>query len=353
LTPIPFFSYKYSQKLRKGVGMTNIILCKIDRTSTSIVILSLLSGCTHHSQINKRNITVTLIPKENKTNRVPQQIKFPPITVWIHGTHLIRRPIFYSIFNGKATLKQAYFFDSDQSFYTTAKTIAMSSPKKFPLDTFYIFGWSGKLRAQEREDAAKQLYQDLQSIIAIYLQQYQIYPVIQLITHSHGGNVALNLAKVKDPTDTQFSIASLVLLACPVQTQTMDYICNSIFKQVYVLYSGIDMLQVLAPEIIYQNNKEQKQTIRSYKIPPFSSRRFPLQSHIIQAKIKINKHALLHTKFTSPKFLTILPLILTELDQWDYTEKQANILQNKEKLLCIYQNKIAPRKCKHYVGTLI
>jgi len=320
--------------------MTNIILYRIDRAS--IVILLLLSGCTHHSQINKKNITITLIPKKNKPNKEPQQTKFPPITVWIHGTNLIRRPIFYSIFNGKATLKQAYSFDSDQSFYTIAKSIAVSNSEKFPLDTFYIFGWSGRLRAQEREDAAKQLYQDLQSIIAIYLQKYHTYPIIQLINHSHGGNVALNLAKVKDPIDTQFSIASLVLLACPVQIQTMDYICNPIFKQVYVLYSGIDMLQVLAPEIVYQNNTKQK--IRSYKIPTFSSRRFPLKPHIIQAKVKINKHALLHTKFTKPKFLTMLPLILTELDQWDYAEKQTNIPQNKEKLLCIYQNKVTPIK---------
>jgi len=318
--------------------MTNIILYRINHTS--IVILLLLSGCTHHSQINKKNITITLIPKKSNPIPKPSQIKPPPITVWIHGTRLIRRPIFYSVFNGKATLKQACFFDPDQSFYTIAKAIATSSPKKFPLDTFYIFGWSGKLRAQEREEAAKQLYQGLQSIIAIYLKRYQTYPVIQLVAHSHGGNVALNLAKVKDPTDTQFSIASLILLACPVQIQTMDYIRNPIFKQAYILYSGIDMLQVLAPEIVYQNNKKEK--IRSYKIPPFSSRRFPLQPHIIQAKIKINKRALLHTKFTSPKFLTILPLILTELDQWDYTEKQANIPQNKEKLLCIYQNKITP-----------
>ncbi len=315
--------------------MTNIILYRIDHTS--IVILLLLSGCTHHSQISKKNITITLVSKENKTTQLPPQIKSPPITIWIHGTHFIRRPIFYSMFNGKAALKKACFFDSNQSFYTIAKTIAASSPKKFPLDTFYIFGWSGRLRAQEREDAAKKLYQDLQSIITMYLQQYQTYPVIQLITHSHGGNVALNLAKVKDPTDTQFSIASLILLACPVQIHTMDYIRDPMFKQVYVLYSGIDMLQVLAPEIIYQDNKKEK--TRSYKIPPFSSRRFPLQPHIIQAKIKINKHALLHTKFTKPKFLTMLPLILTELDQWDYAEKQTNILQNKEKLLCIYQNK--------------
>jgi len=320
--------------------MTNIVLYRIDHTS--IVILLLLSGCTHHSKINKKNITFTLSPKKNKTNRVPQQIKSPPITVWIHGTHFFRRPIFYSIFNGKATLKQARFFDPDQSFYTIAKTIATSSPEKFPLDTFYIFGWSGRLCAQERENAAKQLYQELQSIITVYLQQHHTYPVIQLITHSHGGNVALNLAKIKDPTDKQFSIASLILLACPVQIQTMDYICNPIFKQAYVLYSGIDMLQVLAPEIVYQNNKKQK--TRSYKIPPFSSRRFPPQPHVIQAKIKINKYALLHTKFTAPKFLTMLPLILTELDQWDYTEKQTNILQNKEKLLCIYQNKVTSTK---------
>ena len=40
----------------------------------------------------------------------------------------------------------------------------------------------------------------------------------------------------------------------------------------------------------------------------------------------------------------MLPLILTELDQWDYTEKQTNVPQKKEKLLCIYQNNSPSKK---------
>ena len=50
-------------------------------------------------------------------------------------------------------------------------------------------------------------------------------PIFKLITHSHGGNVALYLAPIaeEDPLNA-VTIEELILLACPVQVETSPYV---------------------------------------------------------------------------------------------------------------------------------
>ena len=177
---------------------------------------------------------------------------------------------------------------------------------------FYLFGWSGKLSYQEREDTARILYNEIKALIAEYKKQYGTTPALRLITHSHGGNVALNLAKIKEAGDTEFVIDELILLACPVQIKTAPLIKDKLFKKIYSLYSTRDLIQILDPQEVYNNLKEKR-------FPLFSQRRFPDQANLRQIIVKRKKRAISHVEFMLEKFLTTLPTILDELDNTTIT----------------------------------
>ncbi len=304
--------------------------------------LALLPTCSHKSNLEKRNLHLHYPLEKNTTPKNDSntaQTYAPPITIWIHGTKLVRRTTFHTVFNSQTMLKRATELNHNHKLYRRVHAIAHSNPYKFPIDTFYVFGWNGKLRAYEREQAAEKLYTDLQRVITQYKKQHNAYPSIRIITHSHAGNVVLNLAKVKDPHDTELQITSLIMLACPVQEETMDFINNAMFKRVYALYSSLDVVQIMAPQVIrrtiidQQGNKKRQK----YRIPRFSARCFPPHSHLMQTKIKVNDHAIFHTGFISTNFLEILPRVIAELDSW-YLEDKNVCDSNKDKLLCVYKH---------------
>ena len=259
--------------------------------------------------------------------------EFPPITVWVHGTRFIRRPLFYSFFNGTPSIRLAQEIDHDHYLYQTAGTLSAAAPNLFPLQTFYIFGWSGKLSSAIRQEAAQYLYAELQRIVTEYKHTYNKNPIVRLITHSHGGTVALNLARIeKKETDIPLQINELVLMACPVQKATKKYIENDLFKHTCALYSGLDMLQVLAPQLTYTFYRTKKGHLRSrFHWPPFSHRRFENHPKLAQVKIKMNGRALFHTEFTSQKFISILPHVLHVMHSC-----HTHAIEDDTQLLCVY-----------------
>jgi len=259
----------------------------------------------------------------------------PPITIWIHGTRFIRRPLYESFFEGTPRLKLAQSAPEEYYLRTIASTFSKTDPYRFPFQTFYLFGWSGKLRAAAREDAAIHLYRDLSTLVAAYEKRYHKKPIIRILTHSHGGTVALNLAKVQ--SSPSFHIKELVLLACPVQRNTRDYIADPLFERVYALCSSLDMLQLLAPQIISNIYRTKKGHIRSkMEWPPFSQRCFPGNPKLTQIKIKMNGRAIFHHEFNSKPFIKVLPRILTTINSWK-DEQWCN--ENGAYLLCVYTPK--------------
>lgn len=274
-----------------------------------------LTQCSHRAQFVRKKVTITRPEKPaigSTLSKTP-----PPVTVWIHGTRFIRRPVFYQHFDGKPGLKKATSIDPHYHVRIAANSLHAAAPEIFPLETFYIFGWSGKLNAIEREQSAMALYHGLQHIRSSYKKAHGCWPAIQLITHSHGGNVALNLAQCKDTADQDFAIDSLILLACPVQARTMDMIKAPLFKRVYALYSSLDLVQIIAPQIVYRIiNDDQGKRHVSLKIPPLSERMFPPTDNLVQVKIKLNNRAIMHAEFIEEPFLTILPSIVHHIDTW-------------------------------------
>lgn len=299
-----------------------------------LLLITLQPCCIHRKHIAKDTLIIQQQPQEKSFSKDIScekdfSINAPPITIWVHGTILFRKAFYQKDFFNQSGLFRVYDLPHTNIYFHIASTIAESDLLHFPLEEFYIFAWSGKLSTKERKIATKKLHKDLTDLIKDYEKKYNCYPIIRIIAHSHGGNVVLHMAK-KDSL-TPISIKYLVLLACPVQQKTMYLVNMPMFEHIYSLYSSIDMIQVIAPQLknhLYRGR-------RNYKIPGFSSRLFPPFPHLIQAKIKLNGYPILHTHFSKKKFVSLLPTILKKLDSWDL-ELQKNALMHKHKLLCVF-----------------
>ncbi|HJZ23305.1 MAG TPA: hypothetical protein VJ201_02520 [Candidatus Babeliales bacterium] len=280
-----------------------------------ICICMCLFGCVPQRHTIKKKMVINPYATANLHTKIDSNTNTynPPLTIWIHGTNFLRNRLFKDVFNEIPSLKLASEINKRYKARIIANTLNKYNATRFPLSTFYIFCWSGNLNANLREKTAHHLYAELKQVITDYKQTYDCMPRIQIITHSHGGNVALNLAKIKDTQDTLFVIDTLVLLACPVQIRTMSFIDHPMFRRIYSLYSNLDLIQVIAPQL-FKNNDSEK---RRFAFPPFSNRCFPQREHVTQVKMKIDGNALWHNDFVKPKFLKLLPSIISELDSWD------------------------------------
>ncbi len=231
------------------------------------------------------------------------------ITIWVHGTmpNLIvpkfAKKSFFHLDHGLVPI--ASYNDKDQ-LYKIAKALTKSCSKQFDIDHYYTFGWSGKLCFTERKKAAQELYQNIVFLQESYKTTYGDLPYIRIITHSHGGNVVLNLAKVKKQDDS-LTIDELILLACPVQEKTKHLIADDCFNKVYSFYSGGDTIQILDPQGLYPKSKTKKL---------FSDRTFDHHVKLRQSQVKINGRSLMHIEFLWTNFLKYLPALCQEIDHF-------------------------------------
>jgi hypothetical protein len=277
--------------------------------SISVLIIALPSCAPEHRVILRKR--VVFAPKNIRTSLDVSSVveRQPTITVWIHGTRLFYSAGALRNFHfSKPGLHLARDYESKYHMHQIGKTLVNTAPHLFSNDSFYIFGWSGKLNFGAREQSAELLYKELHILIEQYLKEHAIAPRIRIITHSHGGNVALNLARVssKDPA---FAIDELILLACPVQDQTVSLVTDPIFKKISCIYSQLDILQILDPQGLYKNPKKTSTIL--------SGRYFPEQENLEQIKIKMNGRAIFHSEFVFPRFLAFLPDIIGSMDNWD------------------------------------
>lgn len=250
--------------------------------------------------------------RSNETS-VPLK-KRPWITIWVHGTRAFFSKFFFrNFFYCLPGLNPAANFEQKYHLRSVAELLSAQAPELFSFDTFYFFGWSGKLKHKARIKAARELYQAVQDLIAHYEEQHHQKPRIRIITHSHGGNVALNMAKIKNCC-TDACIDELILLACPVQEQTAHYAHDGLFKKIYSLYSLTDSIQVLDPQGFHYWRKKHKRLK-----PPtfFSGRCFPDQClKVRQAALKLDGRNLMHIDFLFHKFLKFLPYVLCHMKDW-------------------------------------
>ncbi|MFA5306430.1 MAG: hypothetical protein WC365_03190 [Candidatus Babeliales bacterium] len=182
------------------------------------------------------------------------------------------------------------------AIYPIVKAYEVINEKVFPEEGktyFYAFGWSGLLSQTNRRLEAIRFYNALCAELA-RLRSKGIYPKVRIITHSHGGNLALNLGAVQKlfsmplsdtsaqfspdqeeneslhdmaavmrnlpskegartrtqqeiwdyiPVDRSLVIDELIMYGSPVQAETEPFCQAPIFKKVFNIYSGEDWVQ--------------------------------------------------------------------------------------------------------------
>lgn len=148
-------------------------------------------------------------------------------------------------------------------------------------NTYYTFGWTGLLSAKSRLNESRKLFVALQREIN-RLKRQGLNPKIRLIGYSHGGNVILNLAAVKNKfyPKSKLVIDEVVNLGTPVITDS-DYLINdSMFKRIFHMYSLYDRVQPLdffAPNQVFSN--------RAFK----PRKGFTLPDKLVQIQLKVTR----------------------------------------------------------------
>lgn len=298
----------------------------------------LLPGCYHRARLIKKKIMITyesptrysITQAKNSTT-----VERPIVTVWIHGTKFMRSDTYKKVFNGIPDIKHIKEFPSAHKVQLPMQLLHRDAPDLFDYNSLYLFGWPGRLSAHERYWAATILYKKLVALSRSYEKKFGVAPSIRLVTHSHGGNVALNLARIHKLRrgNGALSIDALVLLACPVQHETKELVHSHLFKKIYAFYSSLDMVQVLAPEFLHKMRNDEGSVIGScLRWIPFSNRCFAAHVPVRQAWIKINGHSITHGGFTTSKFLRTLPALLKAVDEL-YEEHGDELCKGKKEIL--------------------
>ncbi len=292
------------------------------RYALALLAILILPHCTSKKISHKR---VMVTHSRQKIN-LSQNKNLPPIiTVWVHGTFFFSGRSHRKMFRKTPSLKPATSLKPGSYLRAISEALAAGCAQEFPLENSYLFGWSGRLNIKEREYVAHALYRELHNLRTYYQEKTGAMPHIRLIGHSHGASVVLTLAHVQNNTNPtqKLEIEELILLACPVQERT--YVCtqDGMFKKIFSLYSKLDLVQICAPQLFHAN-RSQRSLLTQLKLPPFSGRLFPPQNNLVQAKIRLNGRAIMHSEFVSKRFLSTIAGLRGALHTWltDQSEQQ-------------------------------
>lgn len=247
----------------------------------------------------------------------------PNITIFIHGTlpPLIDKLI--HAYEAPLGLTSASKLSSSFVHKKLIQALSQADSELFPVEHMYVFGWSGDLSVSGRRDEARRLLRELKKLDG----------KITLICHSHGCNVALNLASLarKDArlkaNGDKLSIERLILLAGPVQEATKRYVRSSLFKQIISFYSVGDLIQVIDPQGLQEQGKKRSKKKNNNVF--FSHRVWPKADNIIQAQVcfertllsRTFKQPLLHSNFIQANFIKHLPDAIKKLSTPDMQKK--------------------------------
>ena len=253
------------------------------------------------------------------------------ITIFIHGTlppdAMLHIPMVQRFFRCPKGLTSLSKLTSSHT-KDILTTLCSKHPEEFPEEHCYTFGWSGTLKHKARKEAANNLYTCLAE-----LKNKHDNPTISLLTHSHGGNVALCLKHICEANGNpeQLTIEELILLACPVQTESVQALNNTLFKEIYSLHSHHDMIQILDPQGVHTFLDNLKTyglefTINNLKQlgPLFSERHFPADSIVKQLNVQYPRRELFHVEFLLPQFMKELPSLIAQLKKHTKNGKSAD-----------------------------
>lgn len=122
------------------------------------------------------------------------------------------------------------------------------------VQNYAIFGWSGLLHNAARKKAGYELYHALCNYRDNIRAHYGIEPEITLVTHSHGGNVALYMDCAQAEFKKNLKIKYLVMFGTPMMHEMAPCLESDMFATMLMLYSKGDSIQ--ARDIFSSKNKK-------------------------------------------------------------------------------------------------
>ena len=285
-----------------------------------------------------------------------------PITIFVHGTQfhtLVKDADLSDLFppdtQTPAGLHTAAELSDEHKIKKMMYALSHTDGTQFPFEGIYTFGWPGNNLVSVREKAGAEFITLLKALAQEYEALHNAPATITIITHSHGGNVLLHgIQHAQEP----IAIARAILLACPVQEVTKEFIKSPTLQRIYSFHSHTEFPQMADPQVI-QPIREliEKKTVhpdalkeawrRIKKMPLFSEQHFAPQDNLIQAEIcwnnppdpslfndpsilaehtlysiknmfnpfaLIEKRGLFHSEFTTSLFMDQLPFLIKQAD---------------------------------------
>jgi hypothetical protein len=230
------------------------------------------------------------------------------VTIYVHGTTTKLGLQFLSKFlpevgYGAPGLHHVDEMEKKALFRRDVDILCAGDSKRFNKDHFYTFRWSGTLSFSARQIAGKELYEAVIKLLEEYKKKYGYYPKIRIMTFSHGGNVALNMASHLPFFKGEHVHLELLIVACPVQKVTEKFIQHREIDSVYTIYSTRDLLQIVDT---YTFEKKRYFPKRFFKNTCDNCR---------QIKVLINKRGLGHLDLLR-SFMLHLPDALNKADSF-------------------------------------
>lgn len=145
---------------------------------------------------------------------------------------------------------------------------------------YYLYGHLGLLSQSYRKSVGLELYEWLTEIIAQHKTQYK-HIHIDIVAHSHGGNIALWLGEFEDQYKRGLFVDNLVMYATPIQVETFRFAYKPAFGRVYNQHSDGDHIQGL----------DRMSTMRGKSYKTFSSPHLPVhhrKSHVFDVRVLVN-----------------------------------------------------------------
>lgn len=243
------------------------------------------------------------------------------ITIWIHGTRLLFSRVVKPISYCRKGLHRPDELPDYYQLKVITRALQEFSHERFGSDHVYLFGWSGKLSFEAREEAGKELHSEILRVIRMYKRTHKVTPKIKIITHSHGGNVLFECIEHEHMVQGGLVFDECIILACPVQQKTAHLITSPVIKKAYSLFSTMDTIQVLDPQGIYKEAQKPS--------PLLSERLFPHADNVRQVQIKTHLRGFMHIDFVRKFFVEKLSKTLDVIDAYheDHPTKEPIIVK--------------------------
>lgn len=217
------------------------------------------------------------------------------ITIFVHGTYLMRKVLQYSscrpLIYCPQGLTLAKNLPAHYHFYKMAHGCVACDKNSYSVDQFYVFGWESEhVNDDTRNKSAKILVEQMYEVIVDYYVRHDVIPKVRLIGYSHGGNVILHTANyIPLYADLQDVEIEAWLFGTPVQVVNHDLVNSECFNAIYSIYSKKDIVQKIDP----QGLRHRKLTKKHF----WSDRTFCEYSRSIQVDFTVNGQAIGHSYY--------------------------------------------------------